>query len=52
MTDLAQLYEQDYTAWAEANTALLRAGDFERLPHECPYSDEQILDQTFYPPTS
>ena len=31
MTDLAQLYEQDYTAWAEANAALLRAGDFDSL---------------------
>ena len=31
MTELTQLYEQDYTAWAEANAALLKAGRFDAI---------------------
>jgi len=31
MTDLTKLYEQDYTAWAEANAALLKAGHFDAV---------------------
>ena len=34
MRDLRQLYEQDYSAWAEANADLLRAGHFGQLDIE------------------
>jgi hypothetical protein len=34
MTKLTQLYEQDYTAWAEANAALLKAGRFDAIDIE------------------
>jgi hypothetical protein len=31
VSELAQLYEQDYSAWAEAHVALLKAGRFESV---------------------
>lgn len=34
MRDLRQLYEQDDSAWAEANADLLRAGQFGQLDIE------------------
>jgi DNA-binding transcriptional ArsR family regulator len=34
MQDLRQLYDDDYSAWAEANAALLRNGEFSRLDIE------------------
>lgn len=34
MTKLTQLYDQDYTAWAETNAALLKAGRFDALDIE------------------
>jgi hypothetical protein len=34
VTKLAQLYDQDYTTWAETNAALLKAGRFEAIDIE------------------
>ena len=34
MNDLRHLYEHDYSAWAEANAELLRAGRFDQLDIE------------------
>ncbi len=34
MSDLRHLYEHDYSAWAEANADLLRAGRFDQLDIE------------------
>ncbi|MBK1707034.1 hypothetical protein CKO40_21480 [Halochromatium glycolicum] len=34
MSKLTQLYDQDYTAWAETNAALLKAGRFEAIDIE------------------
>lgn len=44
---MSVLYDHDFYAWANEQAALLRAGK----PPSCPWSFDQIVDDTFWPET-